>query len=209
MIPAGHPHCLGRDPANGQSEHGQRLSSFSDVAVLQLADDGHELPDELPLATREKELYDIFAQPVGMLGYPGHDTGNFPAGQTAGATFARGLSVAAGRFFQRHRQYARAAVSTALDGQLVRLQRLANFSPQRPCGRAITPARRSVPTACQRISLGASAIVFIGNFSKPTSYSTKLVASRSGLGRHRSIFSARSANGATPKGESTAGRRPR
>jgi S1-C subfamily serine protease len=62
-----------------------------DVAVLQLADDGHELPDELPLATRE-ELYDTFAQPVGMLGYPGHDTGNLPgAGQTAGATFREGV----------------------------------------------------------------------------------------------------------------------
>jgi tetratricopeptide (TPR) repeat protein/S1-C subfamily serine protease len=62
-----------------------------DVAVLQLADDGHELPDELPLATRD-EMYDIFAQSVCMLGFPGHDTSNLPrTGQTAGATFREGV----------------------------------------------------------------------------------------------------------------------
>ncbi len=61
-----------------------------DVAVLQLAD-GPELPEELPLASRE-EVYDLFAQPVGMLGYPALDTGSLPTpGQKAEASFREGV----------------------------------------------------------------------------------------------------------------------
>ncbi|HZZ28310.1 MAG TPA: tetratricopeptide repeat-containing serine protease family protein [Pirellulales bacterium] len=61
-----------------------------DVAVLQLASGG-ELPDELAMATRD-ELYELFAQPVGMLGFPGHDTISWPGvGQKAEATFREGV----------------------------------------------------------------------------------------------------------------------
>jgi tetratricopeptide (TPR) repeat protein len=61
-----------------------------DVAVLQLAD-GPELPDELPLASRE-EVYDLFAQPVAMLGYPGLDTVSLPTpGHKAEASFREGV----------------------------------------------------------------------------------------------------------------------
>lgn len=70
--------------------NGNVCTRSPDVAVLQLAD-GPELPDELPLASRE-EVYDLFAQPVAMLGYPGLDTGNLPTpGQKAEASFREGV----------------------------------------------------------------------------------------------------------------------
>jgi tetratricopeptide (TPR) repeat protein len=77
---------------NSSPSTGNVCPRSPDVAVLQLADDGAELPDELPLATRDEE-YDLFAQPIGMLGYPSLDTGAvLPApGQKATATFREGV----------------------------------------------------------------------------------------------------------------------
>ncbi len=74
------------------SSTGNVYSRSPDVAILQLAEDGPELPDELPLASRD-ELYDLFAQPVAMLGYPSLDTnGALPAlGQKATASFREGV----------------------------------------------------------------------------------------------------------------------
>jgi tetratricopeptide (TPR) repeat protein len=54
-------------------------------------DDTEDLPAELQLASRE-ELDDLLAKPVGMLGYPGHDTVAWPGlGQKAEATFRQGV----------------------------------------------------------------------------------------------------------------------
>jgi hypothetical protein len=73
------------DPSKGEVD-----PRCPDVAVLQLAD-GADLPDELTLAT-QAEIYDLFAQPVGMLGFPGHDTVSWPGlGQKAEATFREGV----------------------------------------------------------------------------------------------------------------------
>jgi tetratricopeptide (TPR) repeat protein len=71
---------------------GSVYSRSPDVAVLQLTEEGPELPDELPLASRG-ELFDLFAQPVAMLGYPSLDTnGALPAvGQKATASFREGV----------------------------------------------------------------------------------------------------------------------
>lgn len=44
-----------------------------DVAVLQLDEAGPDLPVEFPLALPD-QLGDLFGQPIGMLGYPGHDS---------------------------------------------------------------------------------------------------------------------------------------
>lgn len=61
-----------------------------DVAVLHVAD-GAELPDELQMALQE-EVDDCFAQPVAMLGFPGHDTSRWPAlGEKAVATLREGV----------------------------------------------------------------------------------------------------------------------
>ena len=69
---------------------GSVVGRSPDVAVLQLAE-GDELPDELPFASRD-ELYDLFAQPVAMLGFPGTDTPGFPkAGEKAEASFREGV----------------------------------------------------------------------------------------------------------------------
>jgi hypothetical protein len=46
------------------------------VAVLHLEDDGQELPAEFQLAGWD-EIEDLWAKPVGMIGFPGHDT-HFP-----------------------------------------------------------------------------------------------------------------------------------
>jgi tetratricopeptide (TPR) repeat protein/S1-C subfamily serine protease len=72
------------------SKVGDVVGRSSDVAVLQLAE-GDELPEELPLGSQE-ELYDLFAQPIAMLGFPGTDTSGFPkAGDRAEATFREGV----------------------------------------------------------------------------------------------------------------------
>jgi tetratricopeptide (TPR) repeat protein len=62
-----------------------------DVAVVQLDDDGPDLPAELPLATAE-ELLELFGQPVGFLGFPGHDYRDWPSiGSEAAATYHDGV----------------------------------------------------------------------------------------------------------------------
>ena len=61
-----------------------------DVAVLQLATDGDDLPPAFDLATPD-ELKDLFAQPVGMLGFPGHDSSFPKPNEMPGATFHQGV----------------------------------------------------------------------------------------------------------------------
>jgi tetratricopeptide (TPR) repeat protein len=62
-----------------------------DLAVLQLAAGGPDLPVEWPLATPE-ELKDLFAQPAGIVGFPGHDTEGWPSlGDKAAATYHDGV----------------------------------------------------------------------------------------------------------------------
>jgi len=62
-----------------------------DLAVIQLSSYGPDLPDEFPLAT-PAEVADLFAQPVGMIGFPAHDTKDFPQiGENANATFHDGV----------------------------------------------------------------------------------------------------------------------
>ena len=73
------------DPAGGSVDP---LSP--DVAVLHVAD-GPELPDELTMAT-PAEVADMFAQPVAMLGFPGHDTSHWPGlSEKAAATLREGV----------------------------------------------------------------------------------------------------------------------
>ena len=61
-----------------------------DVAVLHVAA-GADLPDELTMAT-PAEVADMFAQPVAMLGFPGHDTSHWPGlGEKAAATLREGV----------------------------------------------------------------------------------------------------------------------
>ena len=74
------------NPADGP------VDPFSpDLAVLQLSADGPALPSELKFATK-KELNSLFAQPVGILGYPGHDYKAWPAvGGEASATYHDGV----------------------------------------------------------------------------------------------------------------------
>ena len=61
-----------------------------DLAVLQLSSDGPDLPVDFPLAT-PAELETLFAQPIGMLGFPGHDS-HFPAaGEVPQPTYHPGV----------------------------------------------------------------------------------------------------------------------
>lgn len=65
--------------------------SCPDVAVLQLEDDGTELPREFLLAN-EKDLKQLFASPVAMIGFPGHDTSQWPKlGQKPAASYLAGV----------------------------------------------------------------------------------------------------------------------
>ena len=74
------------NPADGEIE-----PMSPDVAVLQLADSGPDLPVEMTFATPE-ELDKLFAQPVAMLGFPGHDTASWPGmGETPVATYHAGV----------------------------------------------------------------------------------------------------------------------
>lgn len=62
-----------------------------DVAVLQLTADGPELTVEFPLAAPDT-IHDLQTLPVGILGFPGHDTAEFPRpGEQAEATFHEGV----------------------------------------------------------------------------------------------------------------------
>jgi tetratricopeptide (TPR) repeat protein len=71
-----------------------------DVAVLHLAE-GPDLNVEFPLASPD-EIEDCFAQPVGMLGYPGHDTEGWPGiGEKAQATLREGIVCRVSDFYGR------------------------------------------------------------------------------------------------------------
>jgi hypothetical protein len=74
-----------QNPADGETD-----PNSPDVAVLHLAD-GPELPQELALGSVE-EVENCFGQPIGMLGYPGHDTEGWPKlGGKAQATLREGI----------------------------------------------------------------------------------------------------------------------
>ena len=61
-----------------------------DVAVVQLAGD-RELPDALPLASPQ-EIDDLFGKPIGMIGFPGHDTDHWPdLGESPSASYHQGV----------------------------------------------------------------------------------------------------------------------
>ncbi|MBM3999558.1 MAG: PDZ domain-containing protein [Planctomycetes bacterium] len=55
-----------------EPSHGPTFPGCPDVAVLQLGASGPALPSELSLATPE-ELRELLGQPIGLLGFPGHD----------------------------------------------------------------------------------------------------------------------------------------
>jgi hypothetical protein len=82
-----HDNCLAiqcQDPLDGPV-----MPPCADVAVLHLAD-GPELPAELPLATPE-EIRDLFAQRVGVLGFPAYPSPRWPAaGEVPRPTFRSG-----------------------------------------------------------------------------------------------------------------------
>jgi hypothetical protein len=69
-----------------------------DVAVIQLTADGPALPPELPMATPD-ELKNLFAQTVGMLGFPGHDSSWPQAGDTPSCTYCDGVVSRLSNFF--------------------------------------------------------------------------------------------------------------
>ncbi len=69
---------------------GDVIGRCPDVAVVKV--DGVEpLPHELAIATTA-ELKEIFAKPIGMLGFPGHDTVSWPSiGRKTQATYRQGV----------------------------------------------------------------------------------------------------------------------
>ncbi len=70
---------------------GEVYPSSPDVAILQLENEGPDLPFEFPTATPD-ELDDLFAEPAAIMGYPGHDTRNWPKpGGRAQASFVDGV----------------------------------------------------------------------------------------------------------------------
>ncbi|MEM9660371.1 MAG: serine protease, partial [Planctomycetota bacterium] len=69
-----------------------------DVAVLHVAD-GVDLPAAFALATPD-ETYELFAKPVAMIGFPGHDTRGVPTTEElAAATFRQGVVCRVTDFF--------------------------------------------------------------------------------------------------------------
>jgi hypothetical protein len=82
-----------QDPADGDID-----ANSPDVAVLHLAD-GPDLPVEFPLATVEEEE-ECLGAPIGMMGYPGHDTDSWPKiGEKAQATLREGIVCRTTDFF--------------------------------------------------------------------------------------------------------------
>ncbi len=80
------------DPSDGEI-----YACCPDVAILQVAG-AREIPQELPLA-RPDEVFDAFAKPVAMLGYPGHDTVEWPGlGEDAKSSFRQGVIARATDF---------------------------------------------------------------------------------------------------------------
>ena len=81
-----------QDPSDGDV-----YSQCPDVAVVRVGG-SEELPPALPLAT-PGELESLFAQPVGMLGFPGHDTLGWPGlGEEPQATYRQGVIARATDF---------------------------------------------------------------------------------------------------------------
>lgn len=74
-------------------QDGEVFPRGPDVAVLELSDEGPDLPVELTMATPgELQVDELFAQSTALLGYPGHDTGGWPKlGGKALATFVDGV----------------------------------------------------------------------------------------------------------------------
>ena len=69
-----------------------------DVAVLHVAG-VDELPSEIPLAEPD-EIWDAFAKPVAMIGFPGHDTVSWPGvGDNVQASYRSGVVARATDFF--------------------------------------------------------------------------------------------------------------
>lgn len=69
---------------------GRVFTCSPDIAVLQL-EEGPDIPREFELATWD-EIKDLFARPLGMLGFPGHDTPTWPErGRKPVATFHYGI----------------------------------------------------------------------------------------------------------------------
>lgn len=88
-------HVRSADPAVGDV-----FPSCPDVAVVHLAGDT-EIPPEVTLAERG-EIADMFARPVGMIGFPGHDTVSWPgAGESAKATYRQGVIARATDFYNK------------------------------------------------------------------------------------------------------------
>jgi hypothetical protein len=74
------------DPKDGDVE-----CASPDLAILQLSSYGPDLPAEFPLATPD-ELKELFAQPVAMFGFPGHDSDGLPRiGENVNGTFHAGV----------------------------------------------------------------------------------------------------------------------
>lgn len=72
-------------------EEGEIDSHAPDLAILQLGSDGPDLQTEFIPAGLD-ELGKIFAQPVAIMGFPGHDTHGLPRqGESAAATFHSGV----------------------------------------------------------------------------------------------------------------------
>ncbi|REJ95126.1 MAG: hypothetical protein DWQ35_07095, partial [Planctomycetota bacterium] len=84
-----------------RSQHpsaGAVFARSADVAVLEV-DGDEELPPALELAT-PAQVFDLFALPVGMIGFPGHDTEQWPGvGESAAATFRQGVISRVTDFF--------------------------------------------------------------------------------------------------------------
>ena len=80
----GKPSIISMDPADGDVD-----PLCPDVAVLKLAADGPELPAAIPLADT-KTLDDLLARPIGILGFPGHDSKWPIAGELATASYHDG-----------------------------------------------------------------------------------------------------------------------
>ncbi|MGC3969798.1 MAG: serine protease [Pirellulales bacterium] len=74
------------DPNDGDTD-----AWAPDLAILQLSAEGPDLETEFVPATLD-ELTNLFAQPVAIMGFPGHDTHGLPSqGETAAATFHTGV----------------------------------------------------------------------------------------------------------------------
>lgn len=78
------PSIVSMDPADGPVD-----TRSPDVAILQLAAGGPDLPAAVPLADA-KTLDDLLALPVAVLGFPGHDSHWPDAGDIVSATFHDG-----------------------------------------------------------------------------------------------------------------------